>query len=78
MFFEYMKMTKDLSAKYYQDNKERLQKKLAIDIKISIKKKKEKDKWQYSPERFKNLPKDEKQKLVAYRKKFIKWEKTLD
>ena len=28
MFFEYMKMTKDLSAKYYQDNKERLQKSL--------------------------------------------------
>ena len=44
MFFEYMKMTKDLSAKYYQNNKERLRKKLAIDIKVSIKKKKENDK----------------------------------
>ena len=44
MFFEYMKMTKDLSAKFYQNNKERLRKKLAIDIKVSIKKKKENDK----------------------------------
>ena len=29
-------MSKNLSAKYYQENKERLQKKLAKDIKIFI------------------------------------------
>ena len=35
-------MPKNLSAKYYQENKERLQKKLVKDIKIFLKKKKEK------------------------------------
>ena len=35
-------MSKDLSAKYYQDNKERLQKKSVKDIKIFLKKKKKK------------------------------------
>ena len=33
-------MSENLSAKYYQENKERLQKKLAKDIKIFLKKKK--------------------------------------
>ena len=35
-------MSKTLSAKYYQENKERIQKKLAKDIKIFLKKKKKK------------------------------------
>ena len=35
-------MFKDLSAKYYQDNKERLQKKLVKGIKVFLKKKKKK------------------------------------
>ena len=35
-------MSKNLSAKYYQENKERLQKKLVKDIKIFIKKEKKK------------------------------------
>ena len=35
-------MSKDLSAKYYQENKERLQKKLVKDIEIFLKKKKKK------------------------------------
>ena len=35
-------MSKNLSAKYYQENKERLQKKLVEDIKILLKKKKKK------------------------------------
>ena len=34
-------MSKNLSAEYYQENKERLQKKLVKDIKIFLKKKKE-------------------------------------
>ena len=33
-------MSKNLSAKYYQENEERLQKKLVKDIKIFLKKKK--------------------------------------
>ena len=35
-------MSKDSSAKYYQDNKARLQEKLVKDIKVFIKKKKKK------------------------------------
>ena len=35
-------MSKDLSTKYYQDKKERLQKKLVKDIKVFLKKKKKK------------------------------------
>ena len=35
-------MSKNSSAKYYQDNKERLQKKLVKDIKVFFKKKKKK------------------------------------
>ena len=35
-------MSKDLSAKYYQENKERLEKKVVIDIKIFLTKKKKK------------------------------------
>ena len=37
-----MKMPKTLSAKYYQENNERLQKKLVKDIKIFLEKKKKK------------------------------------
>ena len=37
-----MKMSKNLSAKYFQEKKERLQKKLVKDIKIFLKKKKKK------------------------------------
>ena len=35
-------MFKSSSAKYYQDNKERLQKKLAEDMKVFLKKEKKK------------------------------------
>ena len=35
-------MSKNLSVKYYQENKERLQKKLMKDIKVFLKKKKKK------------------------------------
>ena len=37
-------MSKTLSTKYYQENKERLQKKLPKDLKIFLKKKKSRDK----------------------------------
>ena len=63
-------MFKNLSAKYDQESKERLQKQLMKDIKIFLKKKKKKSKkQQYSCERYKNLSEDEKQKLIEYRKK---------
>ena len=44
MFFTYLKISKDSSAKYYQNNKERLEKKnLVKDIKVFLKKKKKKE-----------------------------------
>ena len=63
-------MSKNLSAKYYQENKERLQKKLVKDIKIFLKEKKQK-KRQYGGECYKNLSEDKKQKLVEYRKNLL-------
>ena len=39
-FFTYLKMSKNSSAKYHQDNKERLQIKLMKNIKVFRKKKK--------------------------------------
>ena len=67
-------MSKTLSAKYYQENKERLQKKmLAKDIKIFLKKKKKNS----ARKRYKNLSGDEKQKLVEYKKNIIERGRTL-
>ena len=68
-------MSKALSAKYHQENKERLQKKLTKDIKIFLKKKTEK-KWQCGRKRYKNLSEDEKQKLLEYRKKCYRTRKS--
>ena len=63
-------MSKNLSAKYYQENKERLQKKARERYQSLSKEEKEK-KRQYGRERYKNLAKDERQKLVEYRKNII-------
>ena len=62
-FFIYIKMSKYLSGKYYQENKGRRQreKKLLRDIKIFWKKKRKK--WYSNCERYKKLSEDEK-KLV--------------
>ena len=60
-------MSKDLSDKYYQDNKEKLVK----DIKVVLKKK-NLEKQQYVCERYKNLSEEKKQRLVEYRKKYYK------
>ena len=55
-------MSKNSSAKYYQNNKRKATKKR------SRKMPKKKKKRQYGCERYKNLQKDEKQKLVQNRK----------
>ena len=60
-------MSKNLSAKYYQENKERLQKKACKRYQNLSKEEKEK-KRQYGHECYKNLSEDEKQKLVENRK----------
>ena len=57
-------MPKKLSAKYYQENKERLQKKLVKDTKIFLKKKNKKSDNMVSQ-------KLKKQRLVEYRKNII-------
>ena len=67
-------MSKDSSAKYYYDNKKRLQEKLMKDIKASIKKKMKK-KWKDGREIYKQLQEKEKQMLVDYSKKYYKTRK---
>ena len=56
-------MSKNLSAKYYQENKERLQRNACKDIKIFLKKK-EKKNQEYDSKRYKNLSEDEKNWLI--------------
>ena len=63
-------MSKTLSAKHYQENKTGLQKRL-----FSFSREEKEKKWQYGHERYKNLSKDKKQKLVEYRKKYYKMRK---
>ena len=53
-------MSKNLSAKYYQENKERLQKKLLKDYQNLSKEEKDK-RHQYGRKRYKNLLKDKKE-----------------
>ena len=67
-------MSKNSSAKYYQENEERPQRKAHKRYRSLSKKDKEK-KWQYACELYKNLPQDEKQKLVEHRKKYYKMRK---
>ena len=67
-------MSKNLSAKYYQENKERLQKKACERYQNLSKEKKEK-KRQYGRECYQNLSEDEKNKLVGYRKKYYRMRK---
>ena len=64
-------MYESSSGKCYENDKGRLLEKLMKDVIAFLKKKK----WQYSHVQYKNLSKDEKQKLAEYRKKKIKWEK---
>ena len=60
-------MAKNVSTKYYQENKEIFKK--AREIYQNISKEEEDKKQQYGCERYKSLSKDEKQKLVEYRRK---------
>ena len=60
-------MSKNLSAKFYQENKERLQRKARERYQNLSKDEK---KVQYGCEHYKNFSEHEKQKLVEYRKKY--------
>ena len=69
-------MSKNLSAKYYQGNKERLQKK-ACQRYQNLSKEKIEKKRQYVHECYKNLSEDEKQKLVEHRKTYYRMRKII-
>ena len=71
IFFIYIKVSKDSSAKYYEDYTERLQNKPRERHQNLYKEEKEK-KRQYGHERYKTLPKNEKQNLVEYIKNIAK------
>ena len=70
-FFTYINMFKDSSAEYYQNNKERLQKKARERYQSLSKEEKEK-KWQYGRELWKIRPEDEKKSLLSVEKNTIK------
>ena len=67
-FFLYIiKFLKNLSAKYYQENKERLQRK-ACERYQNLSEEEKVKKCQHGFEHYKNLSGEEEQKLVEYRK----------
>ena len=67
-------MSKILSAIYYQENEERLQKKARKRYQNLSKEEREK-KRQYGCEHYKNISKDGKQKLVEYTEKYYRMRK---
>ena len=62
-------MSKKLFAKYYQKKKEKLQKKAPERYQNLSKEENEKKKKKCGCESYKNLPENEKNTLVEYRKK---------
>ena len=89
IFHIYIKISKNVSAKYYQDKKERLQKNLVKDIKVFLRKEKEesnnlveKDIKVYQNMNYKNwlsiekILQNEKKRLIIIIRKitiFFKW-----
>ena len=63
-------MSKCLSAKYYQENKEMLQKN-TLERYQNLSNEEKGKKQQYGYKLYKNLSDDEKQKLAEYRKNII-------
>ena len=71
-----IKMSKSLSAKYYHENKEILQKKLVKDIKIFLKKKKKKsNKMVVNVTKISQKMKNKS--LLSIEKNIVEWEKAL-
>ena len=68
-------MSKNLSAKYYQENKERPQKNARERYQNLSKEDKEKKKQEYDCECYKNFSEDEQNKQVDYRKKYYRMRK---
>ena len=59
-------MPKNWPAKYYQNNKERLQKNI-----VKEEKRRKRKKQQYDGERYKNLPEDVKKSLLSIEKNIL-------
>ena len=74
LIFIYIKISKTLSAKYHQKNKERRQEKAHKRYQNRSKKEEEK-KQQYGCGSYKTLSQDEKQKPVENRKKYYRTRK---
>ena len=74
-FFTYIKMSKDSSPKYHQNNTERLQeKKLVKYLKVSLKKKKKKSDNMVM-NNTKIYQKMKNKSMLSVEKNIIKWEK---
>ena len=58
-------MSKGSTAKYYQNNEERLQKKKACERYHSLSTEEKEKKWQYGCERYKNLPGSSYQQVLT-------------
>ena len=63
-------MTRQASAKYYQKNKEKVEKKKSRKRYQNLSEEEKNKRQEYGHERYKNLSEDEKQKLVEYRKRY--------
>ena len=72
IFFIYIKMSKDSSARYYPKNKEKIQKK--SDEKYwSLSEKEKNKKWEYDGEQYKNLSKNKNKGYLSIEKDIMKW-----
>ena len=69
-------MSKILSAKYYQENKEKLEIK-AHEGYQNLSKEEKEEKQQYGRECHKNLSQDEKQKFFGYSKTYCNYKKSI-
>ena len=69
----HIKKSKSLSAKYYQENNESLQKRLVKDIKICLKKKRKKN--QNIVMNVTKISQKMKKKLIEYSKKYYRMRK---
>ena len=74
IFFIYIKMSKDSSARYYPKNKEKIQKR-SREKYWSLSEKEKNKKWQYDGQQYKNLSENEKQRLLEYRKRYYEMQK---
>ena len=68
----YIKMSKNLSVKYYQENKDYIKSLWKLSKYLWRTKRK---KQQYGREHYENRSEDERQKLVEYRKKYYRMRK---